>query len=55
MVVQFSADLSAWQDSSATPTVIAETDGIEAVVVPFPVVGDGLPARFFRVGLTQNP
>jgi uncharacterized delta-60 repeat protein len=55
MVVQFSADLSAWQDSSATPTVIAETDGIEAVVVPFPVVGDGLPARFFRVGVTQNP
>ena len=50
--VQFSADMLAWQSSTATPTVIADDAEIEAVTVPYPLFINGKKARFFRVQVT---
>ena len=49
--VQFSADLVTWQNSTATPAVLAPDgdDEIEAVTVPYPYFINGRKARFFRV------
>jgi uncharacterized delta-60 repeat protein len=53
--VQFSADMTIWQNSTATPTVIAEDYGIQACTVPYPFFIHGKKARFFRVNVTSTP
>ncbi|MBK8090761.1 MAG: cadherin-like beta sandwich domain-containing protein [Verrucomicrobiaceae bacterium] len=50
----FSADLSAWQTSATTPTVLADDGTYEAVCIPHPVIGAG-PAKFFKLGVTLAP
>ncbi len=48
--VQFSADLSVWENSTDTPAVIASDFEMEAVTVPFPLLlSTGAKAQFFRV------
>ena len=47
--VQFSADLSAWENSAVTPVVIADDGVIEACTVPFPILLSDSKTRFFRV------
>ena len=50
--VQFSADLSGWENNAVTPAVIAEDGLIEACTVPYPFfLSDGQKARFFRVSV----
>jgi Cadherin-like beta sandwich domain/Abnormal spindle-like microcephaly-assoc'd, ASPM-SPD-2-Hydin/Cadherin domain len=52
---QFSADMITWQDSTATPVVLAD-DGVNQIVsVPYPVFIAGKKARFFRISVTINP
>ncbi len=51
--VQFSADLTGWQNSSATPNVIASDAEMDAVSVRYPFfLSDGRKAQFFRVRVT---
>lgn len=50
--VEFSANLSLWQPSTAIPTPIANDGEIEAVSVPFPATVNGQPTKFFRVVVT---
>lgn len=57
--VQFSADLTAWQDNAAAPSVLASDAEIDAVSVPWtasvPTTGGGTAAaRFFRVKVISN-
>ncbi|MBK8095185.1 MAG: choice-of-anchor D domain-containing protein [Verrucomicrobiaceae bacterium] len=52
---QFSADLGTWQNSTATPTVIADDGVIEACTVPYPFFINGKKARFFRVSVSVTP
>jgi hypothetical protein len=48
--VQFSADLSAWENSTAAPVVLATDAEIEAVEVSAPaILGNGKSPQFFRV------
>jgi ELWxxDGT repeat protein len=47
--VQFSPNLTLWENSVAVPTVIADDGNLQAVTVPFPALINGEPARFFRV------
>jgi hypothetical protein len=51
--VQFSATLSSWVASTATPTVLADDGVYEAVAVPYPFFVNGRKARFFRVLVTS--
>lgn len=51
--VQFSGDLTTWQSSSATPTVVASDAETDAVTVPYPFFVNGKKARFFRVAVSQ--
>ena len=51
--VQFSGDLANWQNSSATPTVVASDAETDAVTVPYPFFVKGKKARFFRVAVSQ--
>ena len=52
---QFSADMSAWQNSAAVPAVLAD-DGVNQIVsVPYPVFIAGKKARFFRVSVALVP
>lgn len=53
--VQFSADLSMWVNSTATPTVTADDGEIEACTVPYPFFINGSKARFFRVSVSVTP
>ena len=53
--VQFSADMTIWQSSAATPTVIADDGVIEACTVPYPFFINGKKARFFQVSVTTTP
>ncbi len=53
--VQFSADLSIWQDNTATPTVIAEDFEVQACTVPYPSLINGKEPLFFRVQVTTAP
>ncbi|MEY4483460.1 MAG: hypothetical protein RL693_912, partial [Verrucomicrobiota bacterium] len=46
--VQFSPNLTLWENSVAVPTVIADDGILQAVTVPFPALINGEPARFFR-------
>jgi len=50
-VVQFSNDLSAWQDSTVTPTVLADDGAHQIVSVPFP--GGFAGSGFFRVRVSM--
>ncbi|MBX7212133.1 MAG: cadherin-like beta sandwich domain-containing protein [Verrucomicrobiaceae bacterium] len=52
--VEFSADLSSWTASTATPTPLANDGIVEAVSVPYPDMVGGQPARFFRVKVTAQ-
>jgi hypothetical protein len=47
--VEFSGDLSSWKASNATPSVLAEDGGIQAVSVPYPFFVNGKKATYFRV------
>lgn len=51
--VQFSANLTTWVTSTATPVVLADDGVIEAVSVPYPLFVNGRKARFFRVQVTS--
>jgi hypothetical protein len=50
--VEFSEALKNWTVSTITPTVIAQDNEIEAVVVPFPPATSSPPKMFFRVRVT---
>ena len=50
--VQFSGDLTTWQNSSATPTIVASDAETDAVTVPYPFFVNGKKARFFRVAVS---
>ncbi|MFO1440414.1 MAG: Ig-like domain-containing protein [Verrucomicrobiaceae bacterium] len=53
--VQFSADLSTWQSSTVTPSVIADDGTYQVVTVRYPFfLNDGQKARFFRVTVSPN-
>ena len=52
---QFSADMTTWQSSVATPTVLADDGTNQIVSVPYPVFIAGKKARFFRINVTINP
>jgi hypothetical protein len=47
--VQFSADLGTWEDSTATPAVLASDAAIDAMSVPCPMAINNLKPRFFRL------
>ena len=51
---QFSADLLTWQDATALPVTVADDGEIEIVAVTAPEMIGGMPARFFRVGVSQR-
>jgi hypothetical protein len=50
--VQFSADMTTWSTSTATPTVIADDGEIEVVKVHYPFSVNGRKAQFFHVVIT---
>ena len=50
----FSLNLSSWQTSTATPTILADDGTYEAVCVPYPLIS-GQPARYFKLGVTMGP
>ena len=52
--VQFSADLSTWVTSTATPAVIADDGVMQAVTVPYPLSINGKKPQFFKVAVTQQ-
>ncbi len=52
--LQFSGDLVNWENSAATPTVIATVGEIELVSIQYPLFAAGLDARFFRMGVSSN-
>ena len=52
---QLSASLAGWEDSTATPTVIASDDDHELVEIPYPASVGGLTPRFFRVLVSVAP
>jgi hypothetical protein len=47
--VEFSANLSLWEPSTAIATPIGNDGEIEAVTVPYPATVNGQPPKFFRV------
>ena len=52
---QFSSNLTAWENGTVTPTVLASNGTVRIVSVPFPVLGSGVPANFFRVVVNIAP
>ncbi|MEJ6634228.1 MAG: cadherin-like domain-containing protein [Akkermansiaceae bacterium] len=56
---QFSSDLATWENSTTTPTLVADStddSAYEVVSVPYPFfTSDGKKARFFRVLITLVP
>lgn len=52
--VEFSGDLSTWRASTATPSVLAEDDEMQAVSVPYPFFVNGRKATYFRVRVRSN-
>ncbi len=48
---QFSADLIHWHDAPDLPVVEADDGEIQVVSISAPALLDGMPARFFRVGV----
>ncbi|MBL9145610.1 MAG: M36 family metallopeptidase [Verrucomicrobiaceae bacterium] len=53
--VEFSADLTTWEPSTVTPTVLASDATYEVVSVPYPYFVGGKKARFFRVVIGVTP
>ena len=53
--VEFSANLSAWQASTATPAVLATDGEIQVVSVPYPFAVGNRKATYFRVRVEQLP
>lgn len=51
--VEFSADLTSWTASTATPAILADNGTLQAVTVPYPLFVGGKKARFFRVSVTS--
>ena len=51
---QFSADMIHWQDAEAQPVALADDGEIELASVEAPDEIDGMPARFFRVGISLS-
>lgn len=49
---QFSADLTTWVNSTATPAVVADGGEIEAVSIRYPFFIDGRKPRFFRLSVS---
>jgi hypothetical protein len=52
---QFSADLASWQDSAATPSVLADDGVLQIVSIPYPAFIGGKKARFFRISVSLAP
>lgn len=52
---QFSADMIHWHDAVAEPLMLADDGEIEVLAVSAPEDSIGMPARFFRVGVTDAP
>ena len=53
--VEFSANLSFWQASTATPAVLANDGEIQVVSVPYPFAVGNRKATYFRVRVEQLP
>ncbi len=53
--VQFSADMTTWRTSTATPMVLADDGTYQIVSVPYPFFIGGKKARFSRVGISIAP
>jgi hypothetical protein len=53
--VKFSADMSTWQSSTVTPTVLADDGTFQIVSVPYLTFVAGRKAKFFVVDVTLNP
>ncbi len=51
---QFSGDLINWNNSAATPTVIASDAEMEAVSLSYPLFAPGITGGFFRVNVSSN-
>ena len=52
--VEFSPNLSDWSASGDVPFVVADDSEIEAAVVPFPILINGLIPHFFRINVTAE-
>jgi hypothetical protein len=52
--VQFSPDLSTWQDSADVPSVLADDGSNQVVSVAYPLLVGGLPPKFFRIRVTMQ-
>ena len=52
---QFSVSMSTWQDSTTTPTVLADDGTYQIVSVPYTVSIAGRKARFFRISVSIAP
>jgi hypothetical protein len=52
--VKFSSDMSTWQTSTATPTVVASDADFEVVEVPYPLFIGGRKSGFFTVVLSSG-
>ena len=52
-IPQFSADLIQWVDATALPVPVGDDGEMEVVSVNAPDTINGMPARFFRVGVEQ--
>ncbi|MEO5914498.1 MAG: pectinesterase family protein [Luteolibacter sp.] len=52
---QFSTGLTGWDNSNATPAVIASNANYDLVEVPFPASVSGGPPHFFRVNVMVTP
>lgn len=50
---QFSADLIQWVDATATPQAIGDDGEMEIVSIAAPAAINGIPPRFFRVGVEE--
>jgi hypothetical protein len=54
LIPQFSNDLITWENSNATPTVLADDGEFQIVSVPFTrILSNGKKARFFRLGVSN--
>ena len=52
---QFSANLTSWQSSSATPVVLADDGTYQIISVPYPAFIGGKKAKFFRISVNITP
>jgi hypothetical protein len=53
--VEFSANLSGWEASTATPTVLADDGTLQIATVPYPAFVGGLKTQFFRLRVNLAP